>query len=355
MRMTGRARAWASVDSQDTPTYRDVVTAHLAVSSLALGLEHAAVARHVELAGSLMGDWADQPVTRLDNHHSFAANDGSPVEFSFAMTRSGAEARMGFESLDTPARLTNHHFVRWLHDVLAVDVTRLHLVEDLFTPKPSDLFSMFCATAFRPGEPLFKVYLNPGAAPHRTIGEALHRLGLSEPWTLLDDHLGPGWADSPQHEIAVFALDLGTTPEARVKLYFRHTGAEPEAVERIASLADDHQPDLFTKILTRIHGSTADLAKAPMTCLAFRESRPRPDSATLYCPLDPNLRDDAEAATRVRDLLEMSGIAPEDFDAIATAVSGPDLTTGRRLSWLSYKQPADPVVTVYAGLDGSPT
>lgn len=338
--MTERARAWASIDSAGTPTYRDVVRAHLQT----LGVPHA------EVATSLMGDWADQPVTEFDNHHSFAANDGSPVEFSFAMTRTGVEARMGFEPLDTPARLTEHHFAQRLPG----DTTRLRLIEDLFAPA-GGLFSMFCATAFRPAGPLFKVYLNPaaGGQPHQTVGEALHRLGLSEPWAQLDEHLGTGWSDSPHREIAVFALDLDASPEARVKLYLRHTGCEPAEVERAAALAEDHQPDLFTKILTRVYGDST-LTKAPMTCLAFRGSRPQPASATLYCPLDPNVADDAEAATRVLDLLEMSGIAPDRFHALATTISGPDLTRGRRLSWLSYKQPDDPVVTIYAGLDGSP-
>ncbi|WP_284744885.1 tryptophan dimethylallyltransferase family protein [Amycolatopsis sp. RTGN1] len=344
--MTGRARAWASVDSADTATYRDVVTAHLAAAFRAIGLDR-------DPTTSLMGDWADQPVTEFDNHHSFAANDGSPVEFSFAMTRSGAEARMGFEPLDTPARLTEHHFVQQHTG----DTTRLHLIEDLFAPA-GGLFSIFCATAFRAeGDPLIKVYLNPsaGGRPHQAVAEAMDRLGLTAPWARLDDRLGTGWSDSPHREIAVFALDLDASPEARVKLYLRHSGCEPTEVEQVAALAEDHQPDLFTKILTRVYGdSTTGLAKAPMTCLAFRGSRPQPASATLYCPLDPNLGNDAEAATRVLDLLEMSGIAPEPFHALATAISGPDLTRGRRLSWLSYKQPADPVVTIYAGLDGSP-
>lgn len=333
--MTERARAWASVESAGT--YRATVTNHLT----ALGLDH----HHLAVANSVMGEWADKPVTELAP--SFAANDGSPVEFSFALTRSGTETRMGFESLDTPARLTNHHFVRRLRDDLGIDVTRLALIEDLFAPA-GGLFSMFCATAFRAGGPLFKVYLDPAARgePHRAVGEAMHRLGLNAPW----DRLG-----SPHQEIAVFALDLGTAPEARVKLYLRHTGTDPADLERVSALADDHEPDLFTKILTRVYGHpTTDLPKAPMTCLAFRGSSPHPASATLYCPLDPNLAHDAEAAARVLDLLEMSGIAPDPFHTLATTISGPDLTRGHRLSWLSYKQPEDPVVTLYAGLDGSP-
>ncbi|UOZ06982.1 tryptophan dimethylallyltransferase family protein [Amycolatopsis sp. WQ 127309] len=317
-------------------------------------------ARDVELATSLMGNWVNEPVSRLDDHHSFAANDGSPVEFSFAMNRSEVEPRVCFESLDrssgAPHGLTQHHFVRQLDDVLAVDVSRLRLVEDLFAPGPAGgLFSMLCATAFRAdGDPLFKVYLNPATAgePRQAVGEAMARLGLGAQWAFLEKQLGAG--RSPHQEIAFFALDLGASPEARVKLYLRHTGCGPAEFERAAGLAEDYQPDLFTKILGRLYGdAAAGLRKAPMTCLAFQGNRPQPTSATLYCPLDPNLADDAEANARIVDLLEMSGIASDRFDTVSTAISGSHPAGAHRLSWLGYKQPSDPIVTVYAALDGS--
>ncbi|MGW3471997.1 tryptophan dimethylallyltransferase family protein [Saccharopolyspora sp. NPDC000995] len=321
-------------------------------------------ARQIDLVGSLLGAWADEPVERFKRHHSFAANDGSPMEFSVATTRSGAEARLLFEPLDTgPAppslREAGHHFVERVNKVLDIDVSRFRLVADLFAGTPSaGSFSMLCAAALRAGgTPLFKVYLNPALGqprPHQVVGEAMSRLGLDTHWALLAEHLKRGGFDSPHQEIALFALDLGDTPEARVKLYLRHSGCGPEQVERVARLAQDHQPDLFAKILDRLYDKPVDsLAKAPMTCLSFQGNRQEPASVTLYCPLDPNIGDDAEASTRVVDLLEMSGIAPEPFNALATAVSGADLASGRRLSWVSYKQPTDPVVTVYAGLDGS--
>ncbi|MFE5571829.1 tryptophan dimethylallyltransferase family protein [Amycolatopsis japonica] len=301
---------------------------------------------------------------RFDGHHSFAANDGSPVEFSCAMARSGAEVRLLFEPLDTgqtppSQRAEGHRFVERLNEVLAIDVSRFLLVADLFAGRSSTgSFSMLCSAALRTGgSPLFKVYMNPAVGesrPQEVVAEAMSRLGLDEQWAFLIRQLGEGGFDSPHQGIEGLSLDLGGSPEARVKLYLQHSGCGVEQIERVARLAQDHQPDLFAKILDRLYDAPVDrLVKAPTTCLSFQANHREPVSVTLYCPLDPNLSDDAEASARVVDLLEMSAIAPEPFGALATAVSGADPADGRRFSWVSYKRPTDPVVTVYAGLDGS--
>ncbi|MQY22140.1 hypothetical protein NRB20_52530 [Nocardia sp. RB20] len=359
-----RARTWACVDIDHPLTYRSVVAAHLEMLCRTMAPADEGAARQIEMVCSLPGAWADEPVERLDRHHSFVANDGSPVEFSFAMTRSGAAARVLFEPLDitlgasSPPR-EESRFVERLSEALNVDVSKFRLVADIFQgPAVSGSFSMMCAAALTTGDiPLFKVYLNPAigpSRPHQAVGAAMGRLGLGAQWDLLCEHLGADVFDGPHHEIALFALDLGNFPEARVKLYLRHAGCGPEEIERVAALAADHEPDLLPKILGCIDNSPVDgWAKAPMTCLSFLASNPEPASVTLYCPLDPNVGSDAEASVRVVDLLEMSGIAPELFGAVITAASGSDLAGGRRLSWVSYKRPADPVVTVYAGLDGT--
>ncbi|MTD56908.1 tryptophan dimethylallyltransferase family protein [Amycolatopsis pithecellobii] len=346
-------RTWANARPAAL-TYREVVAAHLEVLTEFID-PAAGTASQLDLVGSVLGEWADEPVSRWDQHHSFAANDGSPVEFSFAMSRCAAEARLLFEPLDPTRPATSqagHQFIARLDDV-GVDVSRFRRVEDLFAGPWSGPFSMLCSAALKAtGSPLFKVYLNPtvgGRAPQEVVEAAMSRLGLGAPWSRVAAQLG-GFG-LPSKEIALFALDLGHSSDARVKVYLRHTACGPEAVERVAELADDHQPDLFAKILGRLYGGSAgSLAKAPMTCLSFQGNRPA--SVTLYCPLDPNVGNDLEASARVVDLLEMAGIAPELFSALATAISGPDLARGRRLSWLSYKRPADPVVTIYAGLDG---
>lgn len=358
-----RARTWANVDINSPLTYRNVVATHTARLSRTIAPADKASAQQVDFVCSLLGPWADEPVERFDRYHSFVANDGSPVEFSFAMTRTGSEARFLFEPLDTtlgppvPPR-EGHRFIERLTEALNLDVSRFYLVADLFDGiPPSGSFSMMCAAALQAGTPLFKVYLNPAIGPlppQQVVGAAMGRLGLSAQWSTVRERLGSGVLDTPHHEIALFALDLGNYPEARVKIYLRHAGCGPEEIERVAALAPDYQPDLFAKILGRIYNDPVDsLPKAPMTCLSFLGNHSEPASVTLYCPLDPNIDTDAESSTRIVDVLEMSGIAPDLFGAVTTAVSGIDPGGERRLSWVSYKRPADPVVTVYAGLDGT--
>ena len=359
-----RARTWANVDIDHPLTYRNVVGTHLELLSRTITPADEASPQRIEFLCSLLGAWADDPVERFDRYHSFVANDGSPVEFSFALTLSGTQARVLFEPLDAvpgaaAPRREGRRFVERLDEILNIDVRRFRRIADLFDgAPPAGSFSMMCAAALSANEfPLFKVYLNPAIGPtppHQVVGAAMERLGLDAQWNALGKHLGESVFETPNHEIALFALDLGDFPEAKVKLYLRHTGCGPEEVERVAALAPDYQPDLYAKILGRIYDSPVDtLTKAPMTCLSFLENRPEPASVTLYCPLDPNIGTDAEASARIVDVLEMSGIAPDLFGATVTAISGSDLSGGHRLSWVSYKQPADPVVTVYAGLDGS--
>ncbi|WP_198042835.1 MULTISPECIES: tryptophan dimethylallyltransferase family protein [Actinoalloteichus] len=344
-------------------TYRDVVTAHLQLLAETIDPTIEAAASQAAVAGSLLGEWADEPVERFDDHHSFASNDGSPVEFSLAMTRSAAEARALFEPLNSASdpsspRREGRRFVERLDEALNVDVHRFRLIADLFD-ETSGTYSMLGSAALKTGgTPLFKVYLNPaarGLRPQQVVGEAMGRLGLSTQWEFLSERLGRDGFDRPQQEIALFALDLGDSPDARVKLYLRHSDCGPDEIERAASLARDYQPDAFTKILGRFYDDPVEhAAKAPITCLAYQGGGPEPASATLYCPLDPNLDDDAEARTRVVDVLTMSGIAPDLFDDVVSAISGTDPSSGHRLSWMSCKRPADPVVTVYAGLGGTP-
>jgi DMATS type aromatic prenyltransferase len=358
-----RTKTWAQVDVEHPLTYRNVVATHLKLLRETVAPADEAAAQQLELVCSLPGAWADEPIERFDRYHSFVANDGSPVEFSVAMTRSGAQARLLFEPVDsTPGPPSpwreGRRFVERSSEVLHLDVSRFHLVADLFDGMPPiGSFSMMCAAALTTRDPLVKVYLNPAIGPmqpHHVVGAALERLGLNTQWRLLSECLGVDTFGSPHHEIALFALDLGTFPGARVKVYLRHTGCGPDQIERVAALAPDYQPGLFAKILGQIYDDPVEsLAKAPMTCLSFLEDSPEPASVTLYCPLDPNIGNDAQAGARVTDLLEMSGIAPETFKSAATVISGPDPADGHRLSWVSYKRPADPVVTVYAGLDGS--
>jgi DMATS type aromatic prenyltransferase len=355
---TTRTRSWAQVDAGDAATYRQVTAAHLRSLAAATGLSGTSVDRQTAVVDSVLGAWADAPVGDFDHHHSFTANDGSPVEFSMAFSRAGMSPRLLVEPLSVvadPASFRNTRaFAERLAETGAGDVGLLRKIEDLFE---GDTFSLLYSAALRPGAdaPLFKAYAYPlpgGHAPARAIGEAMARLGLAAQWAALRSHLDDR---SRTAEVALLGLDLDGSADARVKVYLRHTGWGTEEIERVACIARDHRPGAVRDALGHVYrADPADLAKAPMTCFSFRGNQPAPDSVTLYCPLDPNLDSDLDADARIVGLLESAGLDTAAYRAAARLICGDDLARSRRLSWVGLKRPDDPEITVYAGLDGSP-
>jgi DMATS type aromatic prenyltransferase len=349
----------------DSKTYLEIIQLILETIVNAIDRSDLSLMNQINVVNSLFGSWADEPIERFEDHHSFVANDGSPIEFSFALSRTDTSVRLLFEPLDVPSRRPywsheGYAFVDKLDKLLHVDVRKYRAIEDLFERKHASgaTFSILHSAALTANcdIPQFKVYLNPavaGVEPRYVVDDAMKRLGLGQQWATVKDHLGESSFDSQQYEIALFSLDLSDSPEARVKIYLRHTDCGLEEIERAASIAHDHRPNLFTEILKRVDASyNGNWRKAPMTCLSFQESRNGASSATLYCPLDPNVAHDADSNRHILDLLEVSGIEPEPYRAIMATISDSDLTRTRRLSWFGYKNPDDPVITVYAGLHG---
>jgi hypothetical protein len=252
-------------------------------------------------------------------------------------------------------------FAQRLEQVAGIDVGRLWSIKDVFSsPAAGDSFSMLysaeldaCAKA-----PLFKAYLNPslqGNTPAEVVGAAMARLDMGEAWSGSYRHLDRSTHGRDGAEIALFALDLGGSPDARVKIYLRHTGCASVEIDQVARFAGDYRPGWFTQILCHLYGDgVARLAKAPMTCFAFTENTIGACSATLYCPLDPNLASDAAADGRITAVLDTVRLDPGVYRAAMHTICGSELAGSNRLSWVSFKRPGDPVMTVYAGLDGSP-
>jgi hypothetical protein len=366
MILPGRRRSWACVDGEALLTYRGVIMVHLRRLADITRIPAATAARQLDALGLVLGKWSDVPVKDFDGHHSFTANDGSPVEFSFAVSNSEAAARVLFEPLDGAARpftawREGRAFARRLERLGGVSAERFRRVEDLFVGTAvAEPFSVLYSAELtaHTEDPLFKMYLNPSlgdSVPETVVGAAMARLGMREAWAGLDRHLlrGSGGRQSP--EIALFALDLSDSPAARVKVYLRQAGRGAEEIDQAVALAGDHRPGWFTEILHQHYPEgVTGLRKSPMICLIFTGNAAGPSSATLYCPLDPNLANDAEADARVTGALEMAGIDPGIHRAGIGTICGPEPGDSNRLSWVSFKYPDDPVVTLYAGLDGSP-
>jgi Tryptophan dimethylallyltransferase len=330
------------------------------------GLPGGSAERQLEIVDSVLGAWSDARVEDFDRHHSFTANDGSPVEFSFAVSKASAAARVLFEPLDGSARPFSSAREGWaaaqrIRQVAGIDVGRFWRIKDLFSGAADGAsFAMLYSAELdaRAEVPLFKVYLNPsgqGSDPAKVVGAAMARLGMADRWAALYRHLDRSTRGQAGPEIALFALDLGDSPDARVKIYLRHAGCAAAEIDQAISFAGDHRPGWFTEILYCLYGDgVARLAKSPMTCLAFTENTIRTCSATLYCPLDPNLASDAVADTRIGAVLDTVRIDPGIYRVARHTICGSELAGSNRLSWVSFKRPDDPVMTVYAGLDGSP-
>ncbi len=154
-------------------------------------------------------------------------------------------------------------------------------------------------------------------------------------------------------EPALIALDLDPAPEARVKVYLRQLSGDLNDVERVSSTAADYQQGLYRQILTQLIPTPFDeWDKQPMTCLALRSTADAPTVAT-YCPLEPNLPNDAESAAAIERLFAAAGVPTNSWDAVKQAITGTKAQTTRRINWVSLKNADDPVITVYAGLHGT--
>ncbi|WP_059005846.1 tryptophan dimethylallyltransferase family protein [Streptomyces specialis] len=361
-----RFRPWPLAADYIPTSYGDLINTYVEGACRHLGLSTADLVPQAKALTSVLGAWASAPLSNFEHHTSWVANNGAPLEFSIAHSASGiVGVRVLLEALREPVtprscQQEGHAFTLRLAEEFGVHLGRYHEIEDLFRSEdePRGPFSLMHAAALSPkGEPpLFKLYLNPGATgapPSSVAAEALRRLGLAEQWAAVVDHFPGGDLDAPGHEVALVGLDLSADEDARVRVYLRHTGVDAEAVERAGAVAADHREGVFARVVRAIGGEVpvARWTKAPMTCLTFRRDHAVPSSATLYCPLEPNLVNDGVAAERAALVMSMAGVDPSLYRATVAAISGPEPRRLRRLSWVAYKNPAAPVCTLYAGLN----
>jgi hypothetical protein len=237
-----------------------------------------------------------------------------------------------------------------------VSLQRLDVVRDLFI-RDGVRDPFMVATALSPNKPPeYKGYLyleSTGASTLTVVCEALDRLGFRRHWDKVLDSLGTRAFVHREVEPALIALDLNSTPDARVKVYLRHLSGDLDDVERVSSTAADYRPGTYSQMLTQVNPAPFDMwAKKPMTCLALRSGAGAP-TVTTYCPLEPNLPSDAESASAIERLFDAASISPNSWNAVKQVICGPNASTTRRLNWVSLKNQNDPVVTVYAGINGT--
>ncbi|WP_246019100.1 tryptophan dimethylallyltransferase family protein [Saccharothrix australiensis] len=284
---------------------------------------------------AVLGDWADQRIGDVREYPSFVSRDGFPLEISVSWRGGVPELRVLFESLGAvptarAAQDAGRALTRSLAGRPGVSLARYLAIEDLYVVEDPLPFrpTVWHSLAVRAGEPpCYKVYLNPQAHGRRAVPEVMRetmaRLGLSRAW----DVVAAGYRDlaAEGHQLEFVALDLADRPEARVKVYFRHTGRVD--LDRVASLARTHDPVLAGPAYRDVHGSPALPANEPMTCLAFRSGRSAPEEANVYLRLAGEVESDADAAARITSVMRRFGIDHRQYLDVARALAPRPLET----------------------------
>ncbi|GAA1348509.1 tryptophan dimethylallyltransferase family protein [Saccharothrix algeriensis] len=295
----------------------------------ALGFSAESSARSTAELGALLGDWADRPIGARCAYPSFVSRDGFPVEFSVSWRGGVPEARVLFESLGAAptaraAQDAGRELTRSLAGRPGVSLARYDAVEDLFVVDDPEPFrpTVWHSLACRAGEaPRYKVYLNPQAHGRDAVPEvmrsAMGRLGLATAWAGVAEQCAD-LADEG-HELEFVALDLVDGPQARVKVYFRHTGRVD--LDRVASLARTHDPVLAEPAYRDVYGSPALPDNEPMTCLAFRSGGDGPEEANVYLRLPSEVASDADAAARVTSVMRRFGVDHRQYLDVARALA----------------------------------
>ncbi len=311
-------------------TYRDFAFDKWLAIGTALGFSAARSSASSAELGALLGDWSDRLIGTRREYPSFVSADGFPMEFSVSWRGGAPEVRVLFESLGAvptarAAQEAGRALTRSLAGRPGVALARYLAVEELFVVAEPQLFrpTVWHSLAYRPGElPRYKVYLNPQAhgrsAVPEVMAEAMARLGLSSAW----HGVASAYAELADegHQLEFVALDLADEPDARVKVYFRHTGRVD--LDRVASFARTHDPALAGPAYRDVYGSPALPDNEPMTCLAFRAGAAGPEEANVYLRLTG-----PDATARVASVLRRFGANHRQFEAVATALA-PDSATG---------------------------
>lgn len=319
----------------------------------------------VESFSSLVSPWADQRLGQSTPWVSEISDDGTPIEFSAALSGSKVEVRVLFEPQGAEPTMASYRDAALaLHDGLERDfgahLGRFRAVEDLFAPRDMmGPFAIWSSAVFSSsgGPPAFKAYFNPQAhgSQHTEslLREGLERLGLGEAWTVLAETVlrrGP-YLD----ELKYFALDLSNSPYARVKVYVRHHESVPSDLERAASAAEEYVPGEVLDFVRAMRGGDACLhERASFSCSSFvGERAERPAATTVYVPVCAYARDDAAVRARVVRYLGVHGFDPSPYAAIVDGYANRPLDAGVGMqSWLAFRRYQNrPRLTVYLGTE----
>lgn len=333
-------------------------SARLRLLCNAVGFDEQRTDEMLGLFAELLSPWGNRPIGASMPWRSDIGEEGTPYEFSLALSDGVPEVRIMVEAQGEEGTLRSnldaaYETVVRLARKFGLSLERFEAIQDLFLPEdPVGRYALWHAAVVRPNKPLFmKLYLNPKVrgesfAP-AIVEEALDRLGFAAAWPSVVAACKRG---SDKDTLKYFSLDLTPEDPGRVKVYVYHHDARPEDIEAVASLARIYTPGAVTAFCQAITGVKGIFPGAPLaSCLTFTQSDSRPEVTSTYIPFLGHVPNDLEASDRIRGFLEQRGGDVRNFDRALGAVSTRSLS--RRAGMLSYASlrngDGPPRVTVY--------
>ncbi|MBE1488379.1 hypothetical protein [Plantactinospora soyae] len=149
----------------------------------------------------------------------------------------------------------------------------------------------------------------------------MERLGMAQAWEDAHRRVEED-GQAGRREIEFLGLDLADTQESRAKIYYRNHGADIDELNRMASVALDHDTDGALAAYRTLAGARADAGAEALTCLAFRSGLGRAAESTTYLRMSSLASGNAEAVDRAANLLRSQGVDPRPLQAVATALAG---------------------------------
>jgi cytokinin dehydrogenase len=265
------------------------------------------------------GEWlvGDQPRFPSD-----IGDDHFPIEHSLAASGSDLELRVLLEAQAPSCQLPDLWAAGWalsarLASRHGADLQRFEKIAELFEPHAGARYAMWHAACFSGrADPTFKLYVNPQArgqdhAP-AIVAEALLRLGFSPAAVKIATAPRPGGA------LKFFALDLERGPNARVKVYYAHHGADRHRIEAELSHVPGFSPERLSPFWSAVADHDGPFEGLPVTTyLSFTDGHDRPTSGIVHFPVRDYADNDQVVYGRVMTLLD----GPER-ELYARAVAG---------------------------------
>ncbi len=313
----------------------------------ALGLRAAPI---VDLFRRMTEPWGHQPVDGDQRWRSSVVDDGTPFEFSLGLDDK-PELRILVEPLGrVPTLQSNYEAARALLGSLAhdfdVDLARLQRIEDLFLPRNDNAsFSLWVAVSLPADrQPEFKIYVNPEAqgedSANAVVEEALLRLGFGGAWSAVSEGLIRRGSD--RDLLKYLSLDVGSSRNARVKVYAAHVRPTALELEQAASCALSYQAGEVTQFVATMAPQAGRVltGRCPQTCYSFiEEYGERPVAATTHFPINDYAPDDREVERRVLAWLKQLGLSGDVYSKAFYAMADRPLEAGIGLqSYASFRR-----------------